>query len=39
MSALRVLIVGGYGTFGGRLARLLADEVAAHADHRGAFAA
>ena len=26
MSALRVLIVGGYGTFGGRLARLLADE-------------
>ena len=23
---LRVLIVGGYGTFGGRLARLLADE-------------
>ena len=26
MSELRVLIVGGYGTFGGRLARLLADE-------------
>ena len=26
MSALRVLIIGGYGTFGGRLARLLADE-------------
>jgi hypothetical protein len=26
MSALRVLIVGGYGTFGGRLARLLAGE-------------
>ena len=26
MSALRVLILGGYGTFGGRLARLLADE-------------
>jgi hypothetical protein len=26
MSALRVLIVGGYGAFGGRLARLLADE-------------
>jgi len=26
MSALRVLIVGGYGTFGGHLARLLADE-------------
>src|SRR4249919_3677336 len=25
MSALRVLILGGYGTFGGRLARLLAD--------------
>ncbi|HTT99334.1 MAG TPA: DUF4166 domain-containing protein [Rhizomicrobium sp.] len=26
MEALRVLIIGGYGTFGGRLARLLADE-------------
>ena len=26
MSATRVLIVGGYGTFGGRLAQLLADE-------------
>jgi len=26
MSALRVLIVGGYGTFGGRLARLLAGD-------------
>jgi hypothetical protein len=26
MAALRVLIVGGYGTFGGRLARLLADQ-------------
>jgi hypothetical protein len=26
MSALRVLILGGYGTFGGRLARLLADD-------------
>ena len=26
MSALRVLILGGYGTFGGRLAQLLADE-------------
>jgi hypothetical protein len=26
MSTLRVLILGGYGTFGGRLARLLADE-------------
>jgi saccharopine dehydrogenase-like NADP-dependent oxidoreductase len=26
MTALRVLIVGGYGTFGGRLARLLAGE-------------
>lgn len=26
MDRLRVLIVGGYGTFGGRLARLLADE-------------
>ena len=26
MAALRVLILGGYGTFGGRLARLLADE-------------
>ena len=26
MSELRVLIVGGYGTFGGRLARLRADE-------------
>ena len=26
MSAARVLIVGGYGTFGGRLAQLLADE-------------
>ncbi len=26
MSATRVLIVGGYGTFGGRLARLLVDE-------------
>ncbi|MBP1859625.1 uncharacterized protein YbjT (DUF2867 family) [Rhizobium herbae] len=23
---LRILILGGYGTFGGRLARLLADE-------------
>jgi hypothetical protein len=26
MAALRILILGGYGTFGGRLARLLADE-------------
>ncbi len=26
MTALKVLILGGYGTFGGRLARLLADE-------------
>ncbi len=26
MTRLRVLIIGGYGTFGGRLARLLADE-------------
>ena len=26
MSAMRVLIVGGYGTFGGRLVQLLADE-------------
>jgi hypothetical protein len=26
MSSLRVLILGGYGTFGGRLAQLLADE-------------
>ncbi len=26
MSALRILIIGGYGTFGGRLIRLLADE-------------
>ena len=26
MSATRILIVGGYGTFGGRLAQLLADE-------------
>lgn len=26
MSAARILIVGGYGTFGGRLAQLLADE-------------
>ena len=26
MTALKVLILGGYGTFGGRLAQLLADE-------------
>jgi hypothetical protein len=26
MAALRILILGGYGTFGGRLARLLADD-------------
>ena len=26
MGALKVLILGGYGTFGGRLARLLAEE-------------
>lgn len=26
MSALRILVLGGYGTFGGRLVRLLADE-------------
>ena len=26
MSAARILIIGGYGTFGGRLVQLLADE-------------
>ena len=38
MAALRVLILGGYGTFGGRLARLLADEERLTLDRRGALA-
>jgi hypothetical protein len=34
MTAFKVLILGGYGTFGGRLAQLLADEARARRSRR-----